>query len=225
MKKLFEFLRDHITCLQDITVPSLGFIHSQRHMIPTLCMKQTEAFVNNAKSIVISVDGTCFKNKNFQAVVLFDESNNSQLLDLTKYTASNADGLTESVLKILGKHKDAVFSKTVSILSDTDHTAKKSCRSIIEKINVQENRVVSGSVSWLGCMMHVIATSETNGFKTMSTSTQHILQILSKIGAPTGNRYSKNNISHFLELSCREQQINPIIQMVPAKGCRSYYLT
>ena len=223
LKKTFKFLKSEVKVLNNIVVPSNYFLHDQRHMIPTLTKLQKEQFVANAKELTIGVDGTSFKLQKFMAVLLFDEKNDYIVYDIEQYNGGTADILTKVIEDILGGHKELIYSKTVSLLSDTESATKKSCQQIIKNI-MEGERIVPSVPFWAACAMHSTSNSEAYGFELLSSSTKTVINNISKICGPSGNKYSQNNISINLKLS-RSQENKSEIKILPEKGNRFYFKT
>ena len=223
VKKTFKFLKSEVKALNNIKVPSHVFIHNQRHMIPTLTKIQKERFVQNAKELTIAYDSTSFKLESFMAVLLFNENNDYIVYGIKQYTGGDSNNITKVVKDILGDQIGLIFSKTVLLLSDTESATKKSCNQIIEEI-MKGDRIVTGRPFWAACAMHSTSNSEVYGFSFLSPFTQTVIKNISKICGPSGNRYSRNNISKNLKLS-RSNENKSEINMLAEKGNRFYFKT
>ena len=223
LEKLFQFLRSQVSVLNSIVVPGHTFIHSQRYMIPSLTREQKKRFVINAKEIAIALDGTAFQLQKFMAVLLHNEQNQFIVYGLKHYYQSDNISLTNIVEEILGEIKETIYSKTVMVISDTESATKRSCHSLIEKI-MKTERIVDGTVLWGACYMHITGSSEGYAYDLLSSSTKTVVDNISKILGPCGNKYSQNNISQNLKLSCSEENRSEI-KIIAEKGCRFYYKT
>ena len=223
VQKTFKFLKSEVPALKNIKVPSHVFIHNQRHMIPTLTKLQKERFVQNAKELTIAYDSTSFKLESFMAVLLFNENNDYIVYGIKPYTGGDSNNITKVVRDILVDQISLIYSKTVLLLSDTESATKKSCHQIIDDI-MKGERIVPGRPFWAACAMHSTSNSEVYGFSFLSSFTQTVIKNISKICGPSGNKYSRNNISKNLKLS-RSNENESEINMLAEKGNRFYYKT
>ena len=223
LEKLFQFLKSQVCVLNSIVVPGHTFIHSQRYMIPSLTQEQKKRFVKNAKEISIALDGTAYQLQKFMAVLLHNDRNQYIVYGLKHYYQSDNLSITHVVEEILGELKGSIFSKTVMVISDTESATKKSCHALIEKI-METERVVDGKVLWGACYMHITGSSEGFAYDFLSPSTKTVIDNISKILGPCGNKYSQNNISQNLKLSCADEKRSEI-RIIAEKGCRFYFKT
>ena len=223
LEKLFQFLRSQVSILNSIVVPGHTFIHSQRYMIPSLTQEQKKRFVADAKEISIALDGTAFQLQKFMAVLLHNDRQQYIVYGLKHYYQSDNLSITNVVEEILGDFKETIYSKTILLISDTESATKKSCNSLIAKI-MKTERIVDGTVTWAACYMHITGSSEGFGYDLLSPSTKIVIDNISKILGPCGNKYSQNNISQNLKLSCSAENRSEI-KIIAEKGTRFFYKT
>ena len=223
LEKLFLFLKSKVAVLNSIVVPGHTFIHSQRYMIPSLIRQQKSDFVANAKILSIALDGTSYQLEKFMAVLLFDEKNNYIVYGLKHYYQSDNVSYTKCVEEILGDQKDLIYSKTFMIISDTESATKKCCQNMIENI-MKTERIIDGSPFWAACFLHITGSSVGYGYDCLSECTQTVISNISKIMGPCGNKYSANNISQNLKLTCSNENRSEI-NIMAEKGSRYHYKT
>ena len=157
------------------------------------------------------------------AVLVFDETNQYLVYGLKHYYHSDNVSYTKVVEEILGDQKNLIYSKTIMVISDTESATKKSCQSIIENI-MKTDRVVGGEPMWGACHLHVTGSSVGYGIDRLGSSTQTVINNISKILGPCGNKYSANNISQNLKLTCQDEN-RPEIKIIAEKGTRFYHRT
>ena len=182
VRNIFLYLKDHLTCFKHIHVPSIGYVHSVRHVIPHIHNKQTEQFVSEAQTFRVAFDGTAWKNTKQLGIILFNENVEPHLISLCQYNGSTSQEYVQLVLKELNAYRNVIFPRLLAFVSDTEAATKAACRDLCAIVNEGEREEVVMGVkcTWVACGMHNISNLENYAFKCLPEEASKYLETFSK---------------------------------------------
>ena len=103
----------------------MSFLSFCRYVLPSVCNKQIRLFIEDATSIVLSIDTSPYMSIDFMAIVLFDQENRSILLGMQMLTGKTSELLYEGFKNLVEEqlgNMNTLLQKVFAISSDSDKT-------------------------------------------------------------------------------------------------------